>query len=76
MGDLRRFVVERLDSIEVVGCVMRELELAFESSETQEVISVSFLENMDPNTADYARLREHMGPLLKAELEHLQELWE
>jgi hypothetical protein len=72
MGDVTRFALATRD-----GDVLRRLCAAFEaglatdSDDVGELLSVSFLENLDPDDDRATRLEAHFGPQLKAEQRQL-----
>ena len=85
MGDLTRFVVEQADQAAARGTsatqternldtILRILELGMGSQDPrlQELISVSFLENLPPNNALPNNLKRLLGPALRRELNSIQ----
>jgi hypothetical protein len=78
MGDLERFVAQRSHDPRLVDAVLGYLEEWMNSYDEYivELISVSFLEGMDPSEPTYDVLRSRMGPLLLAELAKYRGLWE
>jgi len=82
-GDLTRYVsrkfqlrstpsVPNQDSTNELDKIMDFFERAMSSSDprVQELVSVSFLENLDPQDEAYPDIRSALGPRLKKELEH------
>jgi hypothetical protein len=78
MGDLGRFVAERVQDLRIVDAVLGHLEewMSFQDEYIVELISVSFLEGMDPSEPTYNVLKSRMGPLLLTELAKSRGLWE
>jgi hypothetical protein len=77
MADIRRFVISKLQDLATVDAVVACLEegLASGNQVLQEVIVVSFLENMDPAEPSYDVTANRMGPRLRAELARVRSLW-
>jgi hypothetical protein len=77
MADIRRFVIAKLQDVVTIDAVVACLEegIASGNEALQEVIAVSFLENMDPTEPSYEAIANRMGPLLLAELARFRRLW-
>jgi hypothetical protein len=85
MGDVTRFVVslhakslgKRFDSIESRRTLMKILDFFEENmrgaDDVQELISVSFLENLDQSAENYASLKSYFGGSLLDELSKYEE---
>jgi hypothetical protein len=78
-GELTRYVIDQVRAErdgtaqggpEPVARILDFLERAMISSDTkvQELVSVSFLENLDQSDEAYAKLKALLGPTLKREL--------
>jgi hypothetical protein len=78
MADIRRFVAERAQDARFVDAVLGYLEEGMGSQDEYvvELISASFLENMDPSEPSYDALSSRMGPRLRAQLARSRVLWE
>jgi hypothetical protein len=73
MGDLTRWVVQRFHddaSDETLRQVLDFLESAFEGGRSEELIAVSFLENLSSN-GDHAGVRALLGPALQNQLRQI-----
>jgi hypothetical protein len=74
MGDVTRFVESAVAAgphrIQMVREILAVLEQAAASAEPSvlELVSVSFLENLDRSAEGYEQLRSMMGPALREEL--------
>lgn len=82
MGDITRFVIAQhqneLDSQTRSSILERCLDflekgITEEVEEVQELISVSFLENLAQSDALYDSIRSRLGPSLRAELEFYED---
>lgn len=78
-GDVTRFVMDRVraeggagNHDPVARRILGFLEDAMASSDenVQELVSVSFLENLDPSDPAYEELKAMLGPNLRRELEN------
>ncbi|HEV2500238.1 MAG TPA: hypothetical protein VGY31_11730 [Terriglobia bacterium] len=78
-GDVTRFVMDRVrteggagNQDAVVRRILGFLEEAMASSDenVQELVSLSFLENLDPSDPAYEELKAMLGPNLRRELEN------
>jgi hypothetical protein len=80
MGDLTRFVVDlhaeslqktaEASSSQILRTILRALESGMESGDesVKELIGVSFLENLDPDSLNYAQLKLLLGEELLKQL--------
>jgi hypothetical protein len=78
MADVRRYVSGKAQDLCLVDAVLGYLEEGMGSQDEYvvELISASFLENMDPSEPSYDALSNRMGPRLRAQLARSRVLWE